>query len=72
MEDKFNVLTSNNTKSVAYKYPNNIMDLYFDDKVFKTNSNWFKDNETFIQEDNYYYGDHGETNNCIDIILRIR
>ena len=72
LEAKFNVLPSDNTNSVADNYPNNMLDLDFEDKVFKANYDWFIDNETVIQEDHYYYGEHDETNTCIDIKLSIK
>ena len=72
LEVKFNLLSSNKIKSVADKYPTNMLDIDFEDEVFKINSDWFIENETVLQKDNYYYDKHDETNTCIDIKLGIR
>ena len=71
LEAEFNVMPSDNTKYVAYKYPNNILDINFEDKVFKAKYDWFIDNETVLQEDHYYYGEHDGKTTCTDTKLRI-
>ena len=53
LEANFNVLPSNNKLCVADQDPTNMMDLPFEDEVFKANSDWFIDNEAVLQEDHY-------------------
>ena len=72
LEDKLYVIPSWNTKSVVDKYPTNILDIDFENKLFKSNSVWFTENETVILEDRSYYVEHDETNTCIDIKISIR
>ena len=72
LKAKFNVLPSNNKKSVTDKYPTNMLDLDFEGEVLKVNSDLFIVNVMVFQEYNYYYGEHDETNTCIDIKLSIK
>ena len=40
MDYNFNVLPSNNTKSISDKDPTDVLDLDFEEKSFETDFNW--------------------------------